>query len=141
MQEATPAKLLKRPESLMLIAISSAEMYMVGSKIRKLRKEKGWTQKQLGTLTGIDQKNISGYEADKLKPSGRTLQKFALAFNVDVSQFAVDNPTEPVLAINDEDLLQMFRDLQQLPDVEKSRVKWMISLAIKQHRVQSVMAS
>ncbi len=114
---------------------------MVGSKIRKLRKERGWTQKQLETLTGIDQKNISAYESDKLKPTGRTLQKFAQAFNVDVSQFAGENPTEPVLAIQDEEFLQLFRDLQKLPEAEKGRVKWMISLAIKQHQLQSVMAS
>ena len=34
---------------------------MVGAKLRKLRKEKGWTQKQLEERTGIDQKSISSY--------------------------------------------------------------------------------
>lgn len=114
---------------------------MVGDRIRTLRKERGLTQQQLEQMTGIAQKNISSYESNKLKPSGRTLQRFAAAFNVDVSELSGQNPTEPALAIDDSELLQMFRDLQMLPDTEKSRVKWMLSLAIKQHRMQSVMAS
>ena len=114
---------------------------MVGVKLRKLRKEKGWTQKQLEDMTGIDQKNISSYEADKLRPSGRTLQKFAHAFEIEVSELAGDNPQEAVLALDDDELLQLFRDLQKLPEPDKVKVKWMISLAIKQHRMQSVMAS
>jgi len=96
---------------------------------------------QLEEKTGIDQKNISSYEADKLRPSGRTLQKFAQAFEIEVSELAGDNPQEPALALDDDELLQLFRDLQKLPEADKGKVKWMISLAIKQHRMQSVMAS
>lgn len=114
---------------------------MVGAKLRKLRKEKGWTQKQLEERTGIDQKNISSYEAGKLKASGRTLQKFAQAFEIEVSELMGENPAHAALALEDEELLQLFRDLQKLPVPDIGRVKWMISLAIKQHRVQSVMAS
>ncbi|MBS2035747.1 helix-turn-helix transcriptional regulator [bacterium] len=114
---------------------------MVGAKLRKLRKEKGWTQKQLEERTGIDQKNISSYEADKLKPSPRTIQKFAQAFEVEVRELVGDNPSHATLALQDDELLQLFRDLQHLPEADVNHVKWMISLAIKQHRVQSVMAS
>lgn len=49
---------------------------MVGAKLRKLRKEKGWTQKQLEERTGIDQKNISSYEADKCACQPPYRQKF-----------------------------------------------------------------
>ena len=114
---------------------------MVGEKLRKLRKDKGLTQQQVEQLTGIAQKNISSYESGKLVPSGKTLQKFASALGVEVLELASEHPAEPVLAISDGELLQMFRELQKLPDSDKSKVKWMLGLAIKQHQVQAVMAS
>ena len=114
---------------------------MVGPKLRKLRKEKGWTQMQLEERTGIDQKNIRSYEAGKLSPSPRTMQKFANAFEVEVSEIVGENPSHAALVLEDDELLQLFRDLQRLPEADVNRIKWMISLAVKQHRVQSVMAS
>ena len=114
---------------------------MIAENLKKLRKERGWTQKDLESLTGIAQRNISTYEAGKLKPSGRTLTRFAEAFQVSVEDLVGDTPTEPILALSDGELLSMFREVEKLPELEKSRLKWVISLALRQNRIQEMMAS
>lgn len=114
---------------------------MIGEKLKKLRKERGWTQKELEERTGVAQRNISSYESGKLQPSSRTLRKFAEAFEVAVEELAGESRNEPALAITDPELLQMFRELASLPEADQSRIKWVISLALRQNRIQQMMAS
>ena len=114
---------------------------MINSRLRTLRKERGWTQKELEQRTGIAQRNISSYESGKLQPSSKTIKRFADAFGIRVEDLTGDLPIEPVLAISDPELLQMFRDVSKLPNADLSRLKWVISLALKQSRIQEMMAS
>jgi transcriptional regulator with XRE-family HTH domain len=114
---------------------------MIGDNLKKLRKERGWTQKELEDRTGIAQRNISSYEAGKLKPSGRTISRFAAAFEVTVEDLVGDNSKEPALALDDTELLTMFREVEKLPEADKARLKWVISLALRQNRIQEMMAS
>src|ERR1017187_2778481 len=113
---------------------------MISDKLKRLRKEHGWTQKELENRTGIAQRNISSYESGKLQPSGRTLKKFAEAFGVSLDDLAGEATKEPALAIADPELLQMFREVSKLNELERSRLKWVISLALKQNRIQEMMA-
>ena len=52
-----------------------------------------------------------------------------------------DNSKEPALALDDTELLTMFREVEKLPDADKARLKWVISLALRQNRIQEMMAS
>jgi len=112
---------------------------MVGERIRKLRRERNWTQKDLGERVGIDQKNISQYESDRIKPSNRTLQRFAQALGVTPSELLAETPNEPVLAIEDPELLGLFREISKLSESDRARLKWMLSLAVRQLRIQDVL--
>ena len=51
----------------------------IGENIKRLRKEKGLTQKQLGILCQppIDEANIRKYENDKQNPKVDTLKKYS----------------------------------------------------------------
>lgn len=51
----------------------------VGENIRRLRKEQGLTQKQLGQLCGINEANIRKYELGGANPKIETLHKIAKA--------------------------------------------------------------
>lgn len=53
-----------------------------GNLIRKYRKQKGLTQKQLGDLCGIADSNIRKYEAGRQNPKIETVEKIADALNV-----------------------------------------------------------
>lgn len=56
----------------------------VADNIRRIRKEKNLTQKQLGQKCGIAESTIRRYELGLLNPKFETLQKIADALNVDI---------------------------------------------------------
>ena len=56
----------------------------VGETIKELRHAYGITQKQLAAATGIDDATIRKYEAGKLYPKYKTLEKIAKGLGVDV---------------------------------------------------------
>lgn len=57
----------------------------VGQKIRKIRKEKGYTQKQLGKMAGIAEITIRQYEAEKYNPKLDAIRKISTALGVCMS--------------------------------------------------------
>lgn len=59
----------------------------IGTVIRKYRKERGLTQKQLGALCGISEQNIGNYERGVRKPKIETLLKISKALEVPVNSF------------------------------------------------------
>lgn len=56
----------------------------VGKNIKKYRKEKKMTQKELATLVGVNEVTIRSYEAEKYRPKIETIQKIAKALDVPV---------------------------------------------------------
>ena len=114
---------------------------MLGDRIRKLRRERDWTQRDLAEKVGVDYKNVSNYEVGRLVPSLKTLQRLADAFGVAVQELQNENSEEPVLAIEDPELLKLFRELSTLPDPEREHVKWMLSAIVKQKRMREMIAS
>lgn len=62
----------------------------VGENIKRIRKEKGLTQKKLGELCNIDEANIRKYENGKQKPKIETLQKIATALDVPIIELKDD---------------------------------------------------
>lgn len=59
----------------------------IGEKIREIRKEKGISQKELGTLLGVSQQMIGQYENSSREPKIETLRKIATALEVKLSDF------------------------------------------------------
>ena len=84
--------------------------------IKKIRKEKGLTQKQLGDLCGIADSNIRKYENGKQFPKMETLQKIANALGVNllelIDEFA--NPPAGIRLIpngeEEEKMMMMYRE-------------------------------
>ncbi|QEH69759.1 helix-turn-helix domain-containing protein [Cellulosilyticum sp. WCF-2] len=62
----------------------------IGQKIKKLRENKGLSQKALGELAGISDSIISAYEKDRKKPGRDTVIKLAAVLNVDVNYLVND---------------------------------------------------
>ncbi|WP_290172160.1 helix-turn-helix domain-containing protein [uncultured Dubosiella sp.] len=59
-----------------------------GDVIRKLRKEKGWTQQELGDRLGVQKSAIAKYESGRVKNLKRTtIKKMTEIFNVDPMVF------------------------------------------------------
>ena len=64
---------------------------MVGERIRKYRKLKGLTQKELAEVTGISMSSIEKYERGKINPSYGKVKTIALALDVDLKDMIPDD--------------------------------------------------
>jgi transcriptional regulator with XRE-family HTH domain len=92
----------------------------IGSRISKLREDRGWTQEQTAASLGISRAALSHYEKNRREPDTDTLSKFADLFHVSVDYLVgrTNSPhvtlDEPVrdfvdqLELSDEDLLKKF---------------------------------
>lgn len=58
---------------------------MLGDKIKKIRISKGYAQKYLAQIVGLDSSTLCKIELNKAKPSLTTLEKLATALGVRVS--------------------------------------------------------
>ena len=56
----------------------------IGENIRKIRKEKGLTQKELGELLGRTQRTVQGWERGEVKPPKTVLEKLSEVLNINV---------------------------------------------------------
>lgn len=56
------------------------------SKLRKVRKAQGMTQRRLAILSGVDRVSIARYETGRVSPNIRNLSKLADALGVPVDE-------------------------------------------------------
>lgn len=71
----------------------------VSQNIKSIRKQKGWTQKQLGDLCNIAESTIRRYELGLLNPKRETLQKIADALGVSIYELTGELREEIMLEI------------------------------------------
>ena len=114
----------------------------IGQKIKKLRKEKDWTQKELGKRTGIDYRNITKYETGAIKLSVKVLKRFADAFEISVDELIHDaNEIRPELLIQDKELLRQFQEVEKLEEAEKQAVKIILDALVTKKQMQGLLSS
>lgn len=65
-------------------------METIGQKIKRMRLEKGLTQKDLAALLGTSQQNLAQYEKDKRRPKIETVRKIAKALDVCIGDLIDD---------------------------------------------------
>jgi transcriptional regulator with XRE-family HTH domain len=61
--------------------------FSLGSRLRTLRKERDWTQRELADQAGLSPNAVSLIERDEISPSVATLQSLATALGVKMSYF------------------------------------------------------
>lgn len=66
-------------------------MINVGIWIKAFRKEKGYTQKQLGDMVGLSSIAIQNYESGTRKPNVNVLYNISKALDIDISLFFKDS--------------------------------------------------
>jgi transcriptional regulator with XRE-family HTH domain len=62
----------------------------LGAKIRRLRKDRGWTQTYLSVHTGLSRTFISDLELGRKEPCLRSLETLAGGFDTSVSELLAD---------------------------------------------------
>jgi transcriptional regulator with XRE-family HTH domain len=80
-----------------------------GKKIVEYRKARGWSQKHLADLMGVQQPAVALWEKEKAYPTDENISKLAEIFSVDRKVFFIDP------ALSEKDLLELFDKLKALP--------------------------
>jgi transcriptional regulator with XRE-family HTH domain len=58
----------------------------LGQRLARLRKQRGWTQKQIAQKTGLIQELVSNYETDKLRLNADMILRFAEVLEVSTDE-------------------------------------------------------
>lgn len=87
----------------------------IGSKLRSLRKARGYSQQYVADRVGMKRSTISNYEIDRRLPSLTDLKRVADFYGVGLDYFELSSMD------NIEDLLARARDIFASPDVSKEK--------------------
>ncbi len=96
-------------------------MMPVLDRITFYRNQKGWTEYQLATKSGLTQSTISSWYRKDLVPSIPSLEKICNAFGITLSQFFSENETPYALTDIQKQLLDastVLTEEQQLSLIE-----------------------
>ena len=83
---------------------------LLGKKVKRLRKMRGYTQEKFAEMIGIDPKNVSRIENGNNYPSADTLTAIAKALNVDIYELFVFKEDVPYEKMRQEILKAMEND-------------------------------
>ncbi len=96
--------------------IGTPEVAAIGSRLRRLRKERGLTQAELARQIGIQQSDLSRMEKGEYRVSLDNLFKILGAFDLDLANFFADGQTVAAqhhqpLSRQDMKILHLLREL------------------------------
>lgn len=112
----------------------------LGQNLAKFRKEKGLTQQDLVSLSGVAISQIRRYETDKSSPSLDVIIKLAKSLGVSIDEMVFDKATGVAAGkIMDRELLEQFETVSSMGEDEKYVVKRMLEGIIVKHQVEKIM--
>ena len=100
--------------------------YLIGQRIKELRKSKKFTQDKFAELIDIDAKHLSRIECAKTPPSLNLLKKISAALEVDISEFFKTQHLK-----SKEELIKEIKDMLDNFDIEKVKLFYKIIKSIE----------
>jgi transcriptional regulator with XRE-family HTH domain len=87
----------------------------LGQRLARLRKERGWTQKQIAERTGLIQELVSNYETDKLRLNADMILRFAEVYNVSADELL--RGSKSTLAARKQPSIKLVRRMEQIEEL------------------------
>lgn len=103
-------------------------MVKIGERVKKLRRSRGWTQKQLAEKAGLHRVSIGQIEAEMRTPDLKTRNKLAKAFKIKIANLLGEETMEWNVQIekkvslvkgNDTDVKRVSEWLSKIEEAEK----------------------
>jgi transcriptional regulator with XRE-family HTH domain len=117
--------------------MSSKNSHKLGQRILELRKLKNISQSELGDKVGLSYAQIGRYETKGVQPPAEILKKIANALDTSVDYIINGNTDEKAKAsLKDAELIRYFKDIDQLPDVDKSTLIKVISAYLRDYKAR-----
>jgi transcriptional regulator with XRE-family HTH domain len=98
-------------------------------RIVELRKERGWSQPELGKKIGTSGSIIGRYERAEMTPSVEVARKIADAFEVTLDFLVSDNGVPA--ALQDREMIDRWEALNALPGDERTRILHVIDALVR----------
>ena len=114
-------------------------MSVLGERIRKLRRERNWSQEKLARKIGTIRRLISRYETSAGTPSTDTLKKLANTFGVSVD-FLLADPAETLadMKVDDNEFLGYMAEIKKMDEFDKKVLKAMIEAMILKSKMKAL---
>jgi transcriptional regulator with XRE-family HTH domain len=111
-----------------IISLEGGIFMSIGKRIRDLRKELGLTQNQFGKKLGIHGRQLARYEEGVNTPSIDVLMKIAdyCEVSLDFLAYGVDKKLAKRSQIDDTELLDLIRRVDNLKKAQRDKIKWAI---------------
>jgi transcriptional regulator with XRE-family HTH domain len=109
----------------------------LANRIKQVRKDKGLSQQKLATLTKIHISNIGRYERGDAQPSAEVLNSIAKILEISPDYLingTIDDKAEN--SLTDNELLNQFKKVEQLPDDKKHLVKEFLDAFLFKFNIQ-----
>lgn len=115
----------------------SGKKGLLGKRIVELRKMKGLSQSDLAQRVSLSYAQIGRYETKGVQPPAEILKRMADALDTTVD-FIVNgaNDEKAKASLKDAELLRYFKDMEVLPDSEKSTLVKLIGAYIRDFKAR-----
>lgn len=112
----------------------------LSEKIVQLRKEKDWSQEELGQAVGISPNHISRYENGKTLPALPVIKKLAEVFNVSTDYLLFDDaPRESRLHLFDPVFVECLEKAETLSGEDKNTVKNVVRALLIKNQMRDLL--
>lgn len=132
--------LIKSLYFVILWGIKQYVMITLGDKIKKMREERGLSQKEVASGVDIDRGQYSRIETNKVEPTLSTLEKIAKAFNIDVEDFFKKDAPLTVDSF-DKTLVEKVKMIDDLEEQQKSHIYAIIDMAVTNKRLKNTLTT
>lgn len=112
-------------------------MKNIGKIIANLRKQKGWSQTELATESGVSREIIGKYERGEAVPSIEFAKRIAEAFGVSLDYLA----GEGTLSRLDKKTVKRMQDIESLKDDDKSHLFAIVDAFLRDATTRKAYAS
>lgn len=110
----------------------------LGDNVRKSRKSKGWSQRELAERTDTDTSYINRVETGKVNPSVAVLERIAVALECSLDQL-VKGTEEPEVEIRDKGLADRVRLIDSLDEEDRHALVHMIDTMLTKKRMRELL--
>lgn len=110
-----------------------------GTRLKELRNQKRWTQKEVAARIGLQLSQFNKYESGMHVPPADKLIALAELFST-TTDYLLTGVATDALPITNTRLMERFRALAQCQQDEQEAVIRLIDAVIVKHRVESAMA-
>ena len=108
-------------------------------RLKELRTQKKLSQTHLGKLIGLHYTQVGRYERGESKPSSDVLKKLAEVLEVSVDFLMEGSPETAAKAhINDRELLDKFKQIEQLDSEDKHTVKVFLDAFLTKKKLKTL---